>query len=152
MQKENQKPSIKLQVQEVLNVITTFSTLLVKETKALKKADLRTVNTLQAKKRLLAKQYHTKVTTLSARREELQELDLALCEKLVKERASFSVILEDNMQALDLVQNSTKRMVNRILEAARNAVTEERQTNYSNDGKAMSYKSASMSLSVDQSL
>jgi len=150
--KENQKPSIKLQVQKVLTVIDAFSNLLVKETKALKKADFRIVNTLQADKKLLAKQYHDNVTALSTRREDLQKLDRTLHEKLIKERANFSVILEENLQALDLAQNSTKRLVNRILEAARHAVTEERQTNYSNDGKAMTYKSASLSLSVDQSL
>ncbi|MCK5518269.1 MAG: hypothetical protein KAI61_02545 [Alphaproteobacteria bacterium] len=150
--KENQKPPLSLQVQETLIVISAFSNLLVKETKALKKANFKTIKTLQADKKLLAKQYHANITALSARREELQELDLALREKLNKERASFSVILEENLQALDLAQNSTKRLVNRILEAARHAVTEERQTNYSNDGKAMAYKSASLSLSVDQSL
>ncbi|MFH1157929.1 MAG: hypothetical protein V1721_03480 [Pseudomonadota bacterium] len=150
--KEDRKPPLKLQIQEVLGVIAAFSALLVRETDALKKADFKTVDTLQADKKLFARQYHARVTALSARREELQGLDLALREKLVKERARFSVILEDNMQALDLAQNSTKRLVNRILEAARHAVTEDRQTNYSNDGKAMAYKSASLSLSVDQSL
>ncbi|MCK5556156.1 MAG: hypothetical protein KAI76_07960, partial [Alphaproteobacteria bacterium] len=146
------KPPLSLQVQETLIVISAFSNLLVKETKALKKANFKTIKTLQADKKLLAKQYHANITALSARREELQEIDLALREKLNKERASFSVILEENLQALDLAQNSTKRLVNRILEAARHAVTEERQTNYSNDGKAMAYKSASLSLSIDQSL
>ena len=150
--KEIRKPSMKLQIQEILTIITAFSTLLVKETNALKKADFKTVNTLQANKKLFAKQYHTGVTALSAHREELKELDLSLREKLVKERAKFSVILDDNMEALDLAQNSSKRLVNRILEAARHAVTEDRQTNYSKSGKAMAYKSASLSLSVDQSL
>ena len=150
--KEIRKPSMKLQIQEILTIITAFSTLLVKETNALKKADFKTVNTLQANKKLFAKQYHTGVTALSAHREELKELDLSLREKLVKERAKFSVILDDNMEALDLAQNSSKRLVNRILEAARHAVTEDRQTNYSKSGKAMAYKSASLSLSIDQSL
>ncbi|MCK5659057.1 MAG: hypothetical protein KAH96_04185, partial [Alphaproteobacteria bacterium] len=100
--KENQKPPLSLQVQETLIVISAFSNLLVKETKALKKANFKTIKTLQADKKLLAKQYHANITALSARREELQELDLALREKLNKERASFSVILEENLQALDL--------------------------------------------------
>ena len=150
--KEDRKPSMKLQIQEILTVITAFSALLIKETNALKKADFKTVDTLQADKKLFAKQYHAGVTALSEHREELKDLDLALREKLVKERTKFSIILEDNMEALDLAQNSSKRLVNRILEAARHAVTENRQTNYSKNGKAMSYKSASMSLSVDQSL
>ena len=150
--KEIKKPSLELQIQEILTVITAFSALLIKETNALKKIDFKTVDTLQEDKKLFARQYHAGVTALSAHRKELKELDLVLREKLVKERAKFSIILEDNMEALDLAQNSSKRLVNRILEAARHAVTENRQTNYSKSGKAMAYKSASLSLSIDQSL
>ena len=85
-------------------------------------------------------------------RAELPNLELSLRERLMKERLRFNVILDDNMNALDLAQNSTKRLINRILEAARLAVVDEKQTNYSNGGKAMAYKSASMSINIDQSL
>ncbi|MBI3440755.1 MAG: hypothetical protein HY052_02950 [Proteobacteria bacterium] len=81
--KETAHPPLKLQVQEIMAVITAFSNLLVRETVA---------------------------------------------------------------------QNSTKRLVNRILEAAQHAVVEEQQTNYSRHGRAATYKSATTSLSVDQSL
>ncbi len=150
--KATQKSPLKLQIQEILALITAFSNLLIKETAALKKADFKTVDTLQAEKKLFAKQYQAKVTALAERREELPGLDLALRERLVKERLRFNTVLDDNMRALDLAQNSTKRLVNRILEAARQAVTEEKQTNYSSAGKTMAYKSASLSLSIDQSL
>lgn len=143
---------LKLQVQELLAVIAAFSNLLTKETEALKKADFKTVDTLQADKKLFAKQYQAKVEALAARKEDLLKLDLPTREKLLQERGRFNTVLSDNMYALDLAQNSTKRLVNHILDAARHSVMEEQQTNYSNLGKAATYKSATKSLSLDQSL
>jgi hypothetical protein len=158
MQKENikakepAKAPLKLQVQEILAVMAAFTNLLVKETAALRKADFKSVDALQADKKLFAKQYQDKVNALAERREELAGLDLPTREKLMKQRVHFNTVLDENMRALELAQNSTKRLVNRILEVARTAITDEKQTNYSQAGKAVAYKSASMSLSVDQSL
>jgi len=150
--RELPKQPLKMQIQELLSLIVAFSNLLSKETAALKKADFKTVDTLQADKKLFAKQYQAKITALAGRREEFPGLELSIREKLMKERVHFNTVLDDNMRALELAQNSTKRLVNRILEAARHAVVEEKQTNYSNAGKAMAYKSASMSLTIDQNL
>ena len=156
MQKELQKTALKFQmkpqVQEMLAVIAAFSNLLVKETEALKKADFKTVDTLQADKKLFAKQYHAKVTALAEHRGELQGLELSLREKLMQERTRFNMVLSDNMKALELAQNSTKRLVNHILEAARHSVMKDQQTNYSSAGKTTTYKSATTSLAIDRSL
>jgi hypothetical protein len=150
--KENAKLAVKTQIQEILAVMLAFSNLLVKETEALKKADFKTVDALQADKKLFAKQYEAKITALAAYRAELPNLELPLREKLMKERMRFNTVLDENMRALDIAQNSTKRLINRILEAARHAVVDEKQTNYSKGGKAMAYKSASMSINIDQSM
>jgi hypothetical protein len=150
--KEDVRLTVRTQVQEILAVMLAFSNLLIKETNALKKADFAAVDALQADKKLFAKQYEAKITALAAYREALANLELPLREKLLKERVRFNAILDDNMKALELAQNSTKRLINRILEAARQVVVDEKQTNYSKGGKAMAYKSASMSIHVDQSL
>jgi hypothetical protein len=149
---ENQKYPLKSQIQEILALITAFSNLLVKETAALKKADFKAVDALQADKKLFAKQYQAKVTALAERREELPGMDIMLREKLIKERLRFNAVLDENMHALEMAQNSTKRLVNRILETARHAITENKETNYSRAGKAMAYKSATLSLAVDRNL
>lgn len=148
----NIKLTLKTQVQEILAVMLAFSNLLSRETTALRSADFKGVDALQADKRLFAKQYQEKITALAQYREELPSLDLPLREKLVKERIRFNKVLDENMQALELAQHSTKRLVNRILEAARSAVVEDKQTNYASNGKAVAYKSASMSINIDQSL
>ena len=150
--KEEAKLSLRAQVQEILSVMTAFSALLSRETEALKKADFKTVDALQADKKLFAKQYEAKITSLANYRQELPNLELSVREKLIKERIRFNQILDENMKALDTAQNSTKRLINRILEAARMAVVEQKQTNYSSGGKAMAYKAASMSINVDHSL
>jgi len=150
--KEDVKLTVRTQVQEILAVMLAFSNLLIRETNALKKADFTAVDALQADKKLFAKQYEAKITALAAYRDALANLELPLREKLLKERLRFNAILDDNMKALDLAQNSTKRLINRILEAARTAVVDEKQTNYSRGGKAVAYKAASMSIHVDQSL
>ena len=150
--KETTRLSVKVQVQEILAIMLAFSNPLIKETAALNKADFKTVDKLQADKKLFAKQYEAKITALADYRAELPNLDLSLREKLMKERLRFNALLDENMNALNLAQNSTKRLVNRILEAARQAVVDDRQTNYSKHGKAMSYKSASMSINIDQNM
>ncbi len=144
--------SLKADVLEVLKVLETFSALLEKETEALKKANFKVVDTLQADKKSLAKQYHNLVTTLSARKADINTLDLTLRERLIKARTNFTITLNDNMRALEATKDSAKRLVDRILDAARSTVIDENQTTYSAKGKTGSYKSALNSLSFDQKL
>ncbi len=136
----------------MLTLIEEFGSLLVKETDALKKSDFRLVDLLQDDKRSLAKRYHDDVTALSERRAEMPALDATLQERLIKARTTFTVILNENLRALEASRDSARRLVNRILDTARKAVTDELQTNYSGKGHAQAYKSASLSLSVDHSL
>lgn len=144
--------SVKPLVQDVLRLIEDFGSLLVKETEALKKADYLLVDMLQTDKKNFAKLYHAKVTELSTRKEEMPTLDMSMRERLVKARTSFTIILNENLRALEASRESTRRLVDRILDTARKAVADELQTNYSPKGKTQAYKTATMSLSLDQSL
>ncbi len=145
-------PALGTQVQEVMALITAFSALLTKETDALKKADFAAVDALQGDKKLFATQYNAKIAALAERRDEWQTLEVALREKLIKHRAAFAAVLNDNMLALERAQNSVKRLVNNILEAARQAVAEDNQTAYSRAGRAMTYRSAGAALTTDHRL
>lgn len=138
--------------QDMLRLIENFGNLLLKETDALKKADFRLVDLLQEDKRHYAKQYHAAVTSLSSRRAEVAALDLGLQERMIKARTNFTLILNDNLRALEASKDSARRLVDRILDTARKAVTDELQTNYSAKGRTQAYKTASLSLSIDQSL
>lgn len=143
---------VKSEVMDVLKVIEGFSTLLKKETDALKSADFKTVDGLQTDKKIFAKQYHAVVTGLSTRKDDIVKLDIPVRERLIRARTDFTIILNDNLRALEMAKDGTKRLVNRILDAARQAVAEDHQTGYSAKGQMQSYKSSTTRLSVDQKL
>lgn len=145
-------PTLRERVLGMLTLIEEFGSLLVKETDALRKSDFRLVDLLQDDKRHLAKRYHAEVTALSERKTEIPALDITLQERLIKARTTFTVILNENLRALEASRDSARRLVNRILDTARKTVTDELQTNYSAKGHTQAYKTAALSLSVDRSL
>jgi hypothetical protein len=152
MTKDVSKRPLAGDVGEIMRLIEDFGGLLKRETEALKKADFAAVDTLQAPKRAMAMQYQTLVVSLSSRREEMRGLDVAARERLVRARTQFTLILNDNLRALETAKDSTRRLVTRILDTARKAVVDERQTNYSARGQAQAYKTSTLSLTVDQKL
>jgi len=143
---------IGLQVEEFLSIITSFSTLLEKETAALKKADFKSVNELQENKKFHAKRYEEKVLNLTSRRAELLNIDLKTRERLKDERIKFNTLLEANKRALLNAKESTRRLSELILESARKSVIDEKKTNYSSKGEAQSYNSATSAYSFNQTL
>lgn len=143
---------IRSDVQDVLSMIEKFGGLLKAETEALQEADFRKVDTLQADKRAYAREYHALVTTLSSRKDDVVKLDLSVRERLIRARTEFTIILNDNLRALEAAKEGARRLANRILDVARQAVTEEQHTNYSAKGQQQAYTSSMRSLSVDQKL
>ncbi len=150
--KNSEKAALETATLNLIKSLRDFNALLVKETSALKKADFKGVEALQAEKRTLATQYHEIVSSFSQNKADLSALDLTLREKLIRARTEFTMTLNDNMRALESSKNSTKRLIDRILETARNTVVDEKQTHYSQKGQAGSYKSATLSISVDRNL
>jgi len=146
------QPNIVGDVNQILNVLDAFGKLLKEETAALKKNDFQTVDRLQASKRALARDYHGLIVGLSSSRENMVKLDMPTREKLVRSRTTFTEILQDNLRALEIAKNSTARLVNKILDAARRAVADDKQTNYSAKGRTQAYKTSTLSLTVDQKL
>jgi len=139
-------------VHSVMKLLDTFGQLLNEETTALRKSDFKTVDRLQAAKKQLANDYQVLVTGLSARKAEVAQLEMPLREKLVRSRTGFTRILQDNLAALETAKSSAGRLVNKILDVARKAVVDDKQTNYSAKGHAQAYKTSTLSLSVDKNL
>ena len=139
-------------ITDVMSLIEEFGALLVRETNALRKADFNAVDLLQPRKRTMAAQYQAAVTALNTRKVDMATLDLNLRERFVTARTHFTLILNDNLKALESTKESTRRLVGKILEAARKTVVDEKQTNYSAQGRTQAYKTSTMSLSVDQKL
>ncbi len=143
---------LRTEVLNILTVLENFSKLLMDETLALKKADFQTMDHLQPQKREIAKAYQVMVTSLSQRQSEMSGLEGELRERLIMTRMRFTHILQDNMLALETMKRSTQRLVNRILDVARDSVTEDTHHKYSASGKMQSVKSSSLSLNLDQKL
>lgn len=139
-------------VMNVLSVLDDFSHLLKQETEALRKNDFRTVDTLQAHKRELAKRYHDMITLLSTQPNALMSVEPTLRDRLVKARTDFTRLLQENLTVLENVKKSTQRLVDKILDVARQSVTDERHHAYAASGKAQAARSSSLSLSIDKSL
>jgi hypothetical protein len=139
-------------VTDIMQVIDDFGALLVRETAALKKADFAAVDTLQPAKRTMALQYQNMVTALAKRKAEMTGLDLNARERLVRARTQFTGILNDNLRALETAKDSTRRLVGKILDAARKTVVDEKQTNYSARGQTQAYRTSTLSLTIDQKL
>lgn len=150
--KNDTKTPIRNAVSNILDVLATFTALLNDETAALKRSDFETVDRLQPEKRMIARLYADQVTSLSERAAEVQKIEAPLQEKLIRARKIFTDTLTDNMKVLELVKLSTQRLTNRILDIARLSVVDTKQTSYGMQGHVQSYKTASLSSMVDQSL
>jgi hypothetical protein len=137
---------------DIMRLIEQFGELLCRETEALKKADFKAVDALQQPKRSMAEKYQSHVTALAARGEEMKALDLTARERFIQARTRFTLILNDNLKALELAKDSTRRLVGRILDTARKSVVDEKQTNYSARGQTQACKTSTLSLSLDQKL
>jgi len=140
------------EVLEVLGVLDDFSALLNAETAALRKNDFAAVDGLQAHKRALAKQYQDVIVKLSARPEALSAVEVPLRERLIRTRTEFTRLLQENLTVLENMKKSTQRLVDRILDVARQSVSEDRHHAYASSGRAESARSTSLSLSIDKSL
>lgn len=144
--------SLKNELAATMELLTRFGKFLETETQALRKADFKTVDQLQDDKKNLAKSYHTQISTLSARKAELAALDLPTREKLVLARKKFTEILNDNLHALAAAKDSSKRLVDRILEAAREAALEDKTSAYTARGRMNTPVKAPLSISLNRQL
>jgi hypothetical protein len=146
------KPPLKAQIHELLVLIEDFGALLERETKALMAADFKIVDALQADKKVMARRYGDLAAAVAARKEEAHALDGKMRAALVVKRTAFTKTLGRNLRALDAAKSSAGRLIDRIRELAQKAVIDENKTHYSSKGKTGSWKSATLSLTVDQSL
>ncbi len=144
--------SLEAIVGETLTTLDGFSAILTAENEALRTSDFKKLDTLQSEKRAYASKYHELVVKLTDRRSDMSLLNSTSKQKLVEARTAFTLLLQDNMRALELMKNSTQRLANRILEVARQSVAQEQQTGYSAKGNLHSYASSGRSLSLDHNL
>ncbi len=152
MTNKNHGLSIATDVTATIELIGKFGALLEKETTALNNADYKSVDGLQDEKKTMAKNYQSHIECLHRQRADIINIDLSLREKLISARTRFTDILKNNLKALDLAKTSSRRLVDRILEAARNAATEDRTNAYTSRGKMAVPTKGPISISVNRQL
>jgi len=133
----------------LLDLILEFSELLTTETNALRLAAFKTVDGLQARKKELAQEYQNVVVILQNRKMEIAQLEKHLRDTVTTARTQFTKILHDNLNAIESVKASSKRIVDRIIESAREAVETKSSPNYNATGYNHS-GNAPVSISIDQ--
>lgn len=127
--------SVEAEVHSMIQLMSDFSEVLEKESELLRAAKFHAIEPLQSDKRKYVQEYKNKIDLLSQHKEEFKALDQTLAEKLVLARTEFVKILNRNLQVLSAAKDSSRRIVQRILDTARDAV--ETKTNYNAAGAMM---------------
>jgi|GEM_PF-933240 Cu2+-containing amine oxidase len=124
--------SIEAEASDMIRLMNDFSEVLQKENDLLHKAKFREIETLQPDKRKYVEAYQSKIALLSQHKEQFAAMDKTLAEKLVLTRTEFVKILNKNLRALAAAKDSSRRLVQRILDTARDVA--EDKTNYNATG------------------
>ncbi|TVQ82073.1 MAG: hypothetical protein EA357_10480 [Micavibrio sp.] len=147
-QTESKKP-VAVEIAETAALMRSFAALLQKETAALRGGEYEAAKQMQEEKRDLAERYQRRIQNLSARKEEIGALPEEEKEKIIRMRLEFSKILEENMRVIDGVRKSSRRLAEKIIDAARATIREDAGYNaagriYSNTDQRISPVSLSM--------
>ena len=121
-------------MQEMMFTIDNLRASLIQETAALKDADTQTFMTLQDKKLDVARDYLEGMSQLIARKDELQNADENLKDRLEEMRNDFAETAHENHAAINRMKNGMKRLGDRIMEAARETARKEKQFVYGANG------------------
>ncbi|MGM0422277.1 MAG: hypothetical protein ACQEQL_04160 [Pseudomonadota bacterium] len=137
-EKKPTKPiaSIEAEAADMIRLMNDFAEVLQKENELLNKAKFREIETLQPDKRKYVEAYQSKVELLSQHKAQFANMDKTLAEKLVLTRTEFIKTLNKNLRALAAAKDSSRRLVQRILDTARDVA--ENKTNYNATGTMLS--------------
>lgn len=141
-------------IQDSFNVMDSFEELLAKETKLLKAAKFSEAEKLRNTKKEIASNYHRHVQMLLSRKEEIAQLPKEIKDTIFKKRQKFSASLDENMKTIESVRQASQRLIDKIIETARDAVKKE-QT-YLANGKTNNHtdnnRTSPISISVNETL
>jgi hypothetical protein len=126
---------IELEVNTLMRLMQEFSEVLEKENELLKAAKFTQIETLQDDKRKYVAEYKSKINELHSRKSEFAAIDHSLAENLIVRRTAFVQLLNSNLRALSSAKSSSRRLVQRIIDTARETV--EDKTNYNAVGQML---------------
>lgn len=114
--------TLEMKVAKTLDAVENFSQFLEQETKTLADADYKTFSSMQDAKVLLAQQYQDAILAFETDLPQMSSLNDTLKDKLRKMHTRYTAAAEANQKALLAAKNVTERMVNLIMNAAKQTV------------------------------
>ena len=149
-----QVTSIRTEIQNTIDIIQSFGDVLEQETEALKGSNFNVIDGLQSLKRDLAAKYQTQISLLSRKKAELENIGTVLRDQLIKARTKFTLILTENLHALENMKASNQRLIEHIISAAREALNDKKEFKgqYTQYGREHVNRETPVSISLNQQL
>lgn len=136
-------------MQEMMEAIDDLRDVYVEETEALQQIDTMKFLKLQDKKITAARNYQSGIDQILRRRDEFQSTPDDVREELKKKQEEFSALASANIEALDRMHKTVKRLGERVMTAARDAAVKN-SPNYSAKG-SMNHKNRGVSIGINES-
>lgn len=116
--------SLHAKVDNAVQAVESFSTLLDRETAALKASDYKTFADLQEPKILMAQAYQDAVLAFEEDLDAVKSLEDSLKDKLRAVHTRYAAAMDANLQTLKTTKNVAERIVKLIMDAARRSVSD----------------------------
>lgn len=136
-------------MQEMMSAIDDLRNVYIEETDALEKIDTMKFLQLQDKKITAARNYQSGIDQILKRRDEFKSTPDDVREELRKKQEEFSALTTANLEALDRMHKTVKRLGERVMTAARDAAAKN-SPNYSAKGR-LSHKNRNVSIGINES-
>ncbi|AGH98453.1 flagellar protein FlgN [Micavibrio aeruginosavorus] len=127
-------------MQDMMETIDSLRAVYVEENEALNAARTRDFMALQPRKLETTRAYHDGISQMIARKNDFLNVHPDLKSLFRKKQEEFTVVAEENMEALDRMRRSVNRLNERIMTAARKSM-ERDGVNYGAHGKMKGYHS-----------
>jgi hypothetical protein len=110
----------------LLSLIKDLKTVYAQEVIAIKGGDTKSFLSLQPRKELLSRDYELRVKEIQARSAAVKLVDPALRNQIAVEQAELAVLAEQSMTLAHRMAKSLRRLHERLIEAARHAVQQDK--------------------------
>ena len=136
-------------VEQLLRVTSLFGDLLSQETQLLRQAKFDAAKELQTEKNNMTKLYQALVEKMSTHQDQVkEEISDDLRQNVIFARTEFTSILHKNLEAIENTKKTSQRIINRIIDSAREATASD--PNYNAHGHAQHATHNAISISIDQ--
>jgi len=136
-------------MQEMMDAIDNLRNVYIEETEALQNVDTMKFLQLQDKKISAARDYQAGVEQIVQRRDQFKDTPPTTREQLKQKQEEFSTLTSANLEALNRMTKTVRRLGDRVMGAARD-VAQKDSPNYGSNGN-ISKNKRTVSISLNES-